>query len=98
MHISNAQLTAVQRNTRLYYKQRSRSLSLSDDCWKSANDLTERMKHTFEYKKIGFKGNTRGNYIHQPFLSLGDVLSHTPDSIALNIEISKQHSSFFFLP
>ncbi|OKL55438.1 hypothetical protein UA08_09296 [Talaromyces atroroseus] len=67
--------------------QRSRSLSYNDGCENAHKDLTERMTHTFEYKKIGFKGNTRGNYIHGPFLTLDDLLSRTPDSIALNVEI-----------
>jgi glycerophosphodiester phosphodiesterase len=51
--------------------------------------LTEQLKQTFEFKQKGFKGNIRGKVIQQSFLTLHDLLSQTPDSMALNIEISK---------
>ena len=53
------------------------------------SSLIDQLKNTFEFKQKGFKGNTRGSYIHEPFLTLHDLLCQTPDSVALNIEISK---------
>ncbi|KAL3456696.1 ankyrin repeat-containing domain protein [Aspergillus heterothallicus] len=51
--------------------------------------ILEQLEDTFEFKQKGFKGNNRGNYIHEPFITLADLLSQTPDSMAQNIEISK---------
>lgn len=66
---------------------RSRSLDTRNDY--RIDELTERMKHTFGFNVKGFKANTRGNYIQEPFITLDDLLSKTPASMTLNIEISK---------
>ena len=66
---------------------RSRSLDTRND--DRNTELTERMKNTFGFKVKGFKANTRGNYIQEPFITLEDLLSKTPASMTLNIEISK---------
>lgn len=68
-------------------RSRSRSLDTSED--NRIAELTERMKHTYGFKIKGFKANTRGDYIQEPFITLDDLLSKTPDSLTLNIEISK---------
>ncbi|KAI9675829.1 MAG: Glycerophosphocholine phosphodiesterase [Trizodia sp. TS-e1964] len=94
MHISEAQMGKVG-STRscaddsVSFPQRRRSYSFDEPNDHRITDLTNRMKHTFEYKQKGFKGNTRGSYIHEPFITLRELLSKTPDSLPLNIEISK---------
>lgn len=81
MHISNSQSRRD--------PARQRSYSLDPNNTHRPVQLLEQLEHTFEFKQNGFKGNTRGNYIHEPFITLADLLSQTPDSMALNIEISK---------
>lgn len=71
---------------------RSRSLDIRND-YRTA-ELTERMKHTFGFKLKSFKANTRGNYIQEAFITLNDLLSKTPDSMTLNVEISKNTPQF----
>ncbi|KAJ5381153.1 uncharacterized protein N7496_003581 [Penicillium cataractarum] len=66
-------------------KTRSYSLDPSNDC--KPVHIMEQLKQTFEFKQKGFKGNLRGDFIQQSFLTLNDLLSQTPDSVALNIEI-----------
>ena len=68
-------------------KSRSRSLNEYEDI--RTTELTERMKHTFDFKLKGFKANTRGNYIHNPLVTFKEVLQKLPESIGLNIELSK---------
>ena len=51
--------------------------------------LMARMKHTFDYSSRGCKGNTRGDFIHESFNTLEQLLKNLPLNIALNIEISK---------
>lgn len=47
------------------------------------------MQHTLEFQLKGFKGNTRGDYIHEPFTTLAEMLGELPVSIAFDIELSK---------
>lgn len=49
------------------------------------------MKHTRDFKKKGFKGNTRGNHIQAPFATLEGLFKKLPMSVGLNIEMSKYH-------
>src|SRR6201999_2047564 len=49
------------RSTRL----RSMSMSVADS--NESLEMDERMKHTRDFKKKGFKGNSRGNHIQAPF-------------------------------
>ncbi|KAF2869520.1 Glycerophosphodiester phosphodiesterase domain-containing protein, partial [Massariosphaeria phaeospora] len=49
--------------------------------------LFERMKHTFEYKMTGMKGNTRSNSVHEPFMTLRQLLDTLPESTHLDIEL-----------
>lgn len=96
MHLSNSQST-LERTFSIEAsssprKSRSYSLDPSNEC--RPIHLTEQLKQTFEFKQKGFKGNVRGEVIQQSFLTLHDLLSQTPDSVALNIEISKQVSNF----
>lgn len=51
--------------------------------------LLDRMRHTFDYNSRGYKGNTRGDFIHESFVTLEQLLRSLPSNIPLNIEISK---------
>ncbi|KAL9117771.1 MAG: hypothetical protein Q9187_005689 [Circinaria calcarea] len=66
---------------------RSRSRSLNEYGDNRTTELMERMKNTFDFKLKGFKANTRGNYIHNPLVTLKEVLQNLPESIGLNVEL-----------
>lgn len=74
--------------------RRSRSYSMNTYEASKTKELNERMKHTFEYKLNKSKPNTRGNYIHEPFTTLPELLEKLPASIPLNIEISTSSPLF----
>lgn len=71
------------------HSQRHRSLSSHAHDDYRTKDLVERMQHTFEFQLKGFKGNTRGDYIQEPFTTLAEMLERLPVSIAFDIELSK---------
>lgn len=48
----------------------------------------ERMKHTRDFKRKGFKGNTRGEHIQAPFATLEELFKKLPESVGFNIELS----------
>ena len=54
---------------------------------KDTVDMSERMKHTRDFKKKGFKGNSRGNSIQAPFTTLEEMLTKLPETIGFNIEM-----------
>ncbi|THX29926.1 GDPD-domain-containing protein [Aureobasidium pullulans] len=66
-------------------KQRSYSLGGAQD--ERAPDMSERMKHTRDFKEKGFKGNSRGNFIQAPFTTLEEMFKTLPSSIGFNIEM-----------
>lgn len=47
-----------------------------------------RVKQTFDYQCRGIKGNTRGDTIHDQFITLEQLLTTLPLSIGMDIEIS----------
>lgn len=47
-----------------------------------------RVKQTLDYKSRGCKGNTRGDFIRDTFVTFEQLLRKLPSDIALNIEIS----------
>jgi glycerophosphodiester phosphodiesterase len=51
------------------------------------HDLEERMKHTRDFKKKGFKANSRGNFIQAPFATLEDLFKHVPENVGFDIEM-----------
>jgi len=51
-----------------------------------------RIKHTFDYNSRGCKGNTRGEFIHDAYVTFEQLLRNLPLNIALNFEISKSHN------
>ncbi|KAJ5433155.1 uncharacterized protein N7458_012311 [Penicillium daleae] len=70
--------------TTLSPRQRSMSVGYSDY---DPAELTERIKHTRDYKKKGFKGNTRGEHIQAPFATLEELFKKVPNSVGFNIEL-----------
>jgi len=50
-------------------------------------DMEERMKHTRDFKKKGFKGNSRGNHIQAPFATLEEMFRKVPPNVGFNIEM-----------
>lgn len=50
-------------------------------------DMEERMKHTRDFKKKGFKGNSRGNHIQAPFATLEEMFLKLPANVGFNIEM-----------
>jgi glycerophosphodiester phosphodiesterase len=67
-------------------KPRSRSLTRSYE--KGAKEIQDRMKHTVDYSKKGFKPNTRGDFIQDSFVTLEEALRVVPESTGFDIEIS----------
>ncbi|KAK4574600.1 Glycerophosphocholine phosphodiesterase [Recurvomyces mirabilis] len=63
-----------------------RSFSL-DAGSSSQTDLRDRMKHTRDYKKKGFKGNLRGDTIQSRFTTLEEMFRQLPENISFNIEM-----------
>lgn len=65
--------------------QRSYSLGGSrEDDWP---DMRERMRHTRDFKKKGFKGNLRGDFIQSRFTTLEEMFRRLPEDISFNIEM-----------
>ena len=64
-----------------------RSLSTSSATTNDTAELDERMKHTRDFKKKGFKGNQRGNAIQAPFATLEEMFKKVPASVGFNIEL-----------
>ncbi|RKF59887.1 Glycerophosphocholine phosphodiesterase GDE1 [Erysiphe neolycopersici] len=64
-------------------RQRSLSLNLSV----SEYIMSERMKHTRDFKLKGFKANSRGNFIQAPFTTLEEMFLKLPEHVGFNIEM-----------
>src|SRR5450755_3084038 len=67
--------------------RRNRSMSVGGTEFDN-NELSERMKHTRDFKKKGFKGNSRGNHIQEKFTTLEQMFKKIPQSTGFNIEMS----------
>lgn len=65
--------------------QRSYSLGESHDDGRP--DMRERMRHTRDFKKKGFKGNLRGDFIQSSFTTLEEMFRRLPEDISFNIEM-----------
>ena len=68
--------------------RRARSLSLGHPGADIVPDLSERMKHTRDFKMKGYKANSRGHFIQAPFTTLEEMFKQLPESIGFNIEMS----------
>lgn len=66
---------------------RGRSMSVGGGQNDVATDMEERMKHTRDFKKKGFKGNSYGNHIQSPFATLEDLFKQLPSQVGFNIEM-----------
>ncbi|GAO51643.1 GDPD-domain-containing protein [Saitoella complicata NRRL Y-17804] len=65
---------------------RARSMSLTNDANEAAG-LSQKMQYTRDYKKKGFKGNSRGISIQAPFTTLQEVFQTLPKHVGFNIEL-----------
>ncbi|KAJ6113206.1 hypothetical protein N7512_008530 [Penicillium capsulatum] len=65
---------------------RQRSMSVGGSEYDPA-ELTEKIKHTRDFKKKGFKGNTRGEHIQAPFATLEELFRKIPKPVGFNIEL-----------
>ena len=67
---------------------RQRSMSVGGSEYNPA-ELTEKIKHTRDFKKNGLKGNTRGEHIQAPFATLEELFKKIPKPVGFNIELSE---------
>ncbi|KAK3110091.1 Glycerophosphocholine phosphodiesterase [Teratosphaeriaceae sp. CCFEE 6253] len=68
-------------------KRTQRSYSLDTTVERDRTDMRERMKHTRDFKKKGFKGNLRGEFIQSRFTTLEEMFTRLPEDISFNIEM-----------
>lgn len=73
--------------------RRHRSLSASGSSKDRFSEMSERMKHTRDFKSKGFKGNSRGHFIQAPFTTLEEMFKKLPEHIGFNIEMSEESHS-----
>jgi len=66
---------------------RLRSMSVGGAGSNNSVDMDERMKHTRDFKKKGFKGNSRGSHIQAPFATLEEMFRKIPLDVGFNIEM-----------
>ncbi|OJD10359.1 hypothetical protein AJ78_08600 [Emergomyces pasteurianus Ep9510] len=71
---------------RMSAARRQRSMSVGEEFASTAH-MSEKMKHTRDFKKKGFKGNTRGSHIQAPFATLEELFKKLPKSVGFNIEL-----------
>ena len=64
-------------------RHRSMSVDLATD---STVDMTERMKHTRDFKQKGYKGNS-GHFIQAPFTTLEEMFKTLDEHLGFNIEM-----------
>ncbi|KAI9928308.1 hypothetical protein AWENTII_008024 [Aspergillus wentii] len=65
---------------------RQRSMSVGGSEY-DPSELNEKIKHTRDFKKKGFKGNSRGHHIQAPFATLEELFKKLPPSVGFNIEL-----------
>ena len=69
-------------------KRRLRSLSVGGPGSEyDGFDMSEKMKHTRDFKKKGFKGNSRGGSIQAPFATLAEMFTKLPKDVGFNMEM-----------
>ena len=67
--------------------RRNRSMSLGYSTKDGDPNMSERMKHTRDFKEKGYKGNSRGNFIQAPFTTLEEMFKKLPQHVGFNIEM-----------
>lgn len=82
-----AQAMAIDPDVKLPGAQtpRQRSMSVGEEL--GVPNLSERMKHTRDFKMKGFKGNSRGNHIQAPFATLEELFKKLPEGVGFNMEL-----------
>ncbi|KAJ5893572.1 hypothetical protein N7495_005263 [Penicillium taxi] len=65
---------------------RQRSMSVGGSGY-DPTEVTEKIKHTRDFKTKGFKGNTRGEHIQAPFATLEELFKKIPKPVGFNIEL-----------
>jgi len=66
---------------------RPRSLSMGYSPPETDNYMEERMKYTHAIKTKGYKANSRGRFIQQPFTTLEEMFKKLPANVGFNIEM-----------
>jgi glycerophosphodiester phosphodiesterase len=66
---------------------RPRSLSMGYTPPDGNTLMEERMKYTHDFKARGYKANSRGRFIQQPFTTLEQLFRKLPTSVGFNIEL-----------
>ncbi|KAI9666725.1 MAG: Glycerophosphocholine phosphodiesterase [Alyxoria varia] len=69
------------------YAQRARSFSNCTSSRATIDVMSDRMRHTRDFKSKGYKANSRGNFIQAPFTTLEEMLKKLPSNIGFNIEV-----------
>lgn len=90
-HMSSSPLTSSSSPTNgptgaLRGMDRPRSMSQGFAGQNHESELSERMKHTKDFKAKGFKPNTRGHFIQAPFVTLEEMFRKLPEDVGFNIE------------
>ncbi|KAF2019458.1 GDPD-domain-containing protein [Aaosphaeria arxii CBS 175.79] len=67
------------------HRPRSRSVTMVHE--RGAEDVKDRIKHTVDYRKKGFKPNTRRDFVQDTFATLEDALCNVPVDIGFDMEI-----------
>ena len=75
---------------------RSRAQSLDQTTAVRSHSILHRLKHTYEFKLKGFKGNIRGEHIQAPFTILEEMLCTLPESLGIDIELSNNSLQSIF--
>ncbi|KAK7951193.1 GDPD-domain-containing protein [Apiospora aurea] len=52
-----------------------------------SNAMLQRMKHTVDYSIRNMKGNTRGDFIHDRFVTLRQLFEKFPEDVSFDIEL-----------
>lgn len=83
----NPKLANLRNRSRESRASRLRSMSMGGADSNESLEMDERMKHTRDFKKKGFKGNSRGNHIQAPFATLEEMFKQIPQEVGFNIEM-----------
>lgn len=79
-------------------RKRKRSRSVGGHFEAGAIQIRDRMKHTVDFKKKGFKPNTRGDFIQDSFATLKELLSQVPEHVGFDVELSSLLASSTHCP
>lgn len=69
-------------------RARVRSRSMTYEHEHGVGEIRDRLKLTVDFQNKGFKPNAPGDFVHDSFLSLEELIVRLPESDSLNLEIS----------